>query len=136
MKRSSRCAAKRRTPKTFFPDPEGECTHAVCARLAQLLPPRPSEIGRSGQHVPDATRYLSNPKRYIFAQVVLQEGRHRQIRRMCDLMGLKVTALKRVRIGPVMLGSLKVGCWDVVPAVLERQLWQNEGPKATVTRRP
>lgn len=42
---------------------------------------------------------------------VLREGRKRQIRRMCDLVGLKVTGLKRVRIGSVKLGKLPVGQW-------------------------
>jgi len=42
---------------------------------------------------------------------VLQEGRKRQIRRMCELVGLKVTGLKRVRIGKVKLGELPVGKW-------------------------
>ena len=41
----------------------------------------------------------------------LREGRKRQIRRMCELVGLTVTALKRVRTGGVPLGSLPVGKW-------------------------
>lgn len=42
---------------------------------------------------------------------VLKEGRKRQIRRMCELVGLRVTGLKRVRIGGVMLGDLPPGRW-------------------------
>lgn len=42
---------------------------------------------------------------------ILQEGKKRQIRRMCELVGLKVTALKRVRIGKVKLGDLPQGQW-------------------------
>jgi len=42
---------------------------------------------------------------------ILQEGKKRQIRRMCELVGLKVTGLKRVRIGKVKLGDLPVGQW-------------------------
>ena len=41
----------------------------------------------------------------------LREGRKRQIRRMCELVGLGVTGLKRVRIGSVLLGPLPVGQW-------------------------
>lgn len=41
----------------------------------------------------------------------LQEGKNRQIRRMCEQVGLKVTGLKRVRIGRVKLGDLPVGQW-------------------------
>jgi len=42
---------------------------------------------------------------------VLREGRKRQIRRMCELVGLTVTGLKRVRSGGVPLGPLPVGQW-------------------------
>jgi len=42
---------------------------------------------------------------------VLREGKKRQIRRMCEQVGLKVVGLKRVRIGRVMLGHLPPGQW-------------------------
>ena len=42
---------------------------------------------------------------------VLVEGRNRQIRRMCELVGLDVSDLVRVRIGPVKLGDLREGKW-------------------------
>ena len=41
----------------------------------------------------------------------LREGKKRQIRRMCDMVGLKVVGLKRVRIGKVKLGNLPEGQW-------------------------
>ena len=42
---------------------------------------------------------------------VLREGRKRQIRRMCELVGLSVVGLTRVRTGSVVLGALPVGHW-------------------------
>lgn len=42
---------------------------------------------------------------------ILREGRKRQIRRMCELVGLRVTGLKRVRIGKIVLGRLGEGQW-------------------------
>ena len=42
---------------------------------------------------------------------VLQQGKKRQIRRMCEAVGMQVLGLKRVRIGKVMLGDLPPGCW-------------------------
>jgi 23S rRNA pseudouridine2604 synthase len=42
---------------------------------------------------------------------ILREGRKRQIRRMCELVGLVVTGLKRVRSGNVPLGQLPAGQW-------------------------
>jgi len=44
-------------------------------------------------------------------RVVLREGKKRQIRRMCEAVGFKVLALKRVRIGSVVLGKLPLGQW-------------------------
>lgn len=42
---------------------------------------------------------------------VLREGKKRQIRRMCEAVGLQVLGLKRVRIGRVKLGNLPPGQW-------------------------
>jgi 23S rRNA pseudouridine2604 synthase len=42
---------------------------------------------------------------------VLREGKKRQIRRMCEAVGLRVLGLKRVRIGAVLLGALPAGQW-------------------------
>ncbi len=41
----------------------------------------------------------------------LYEGRNRQIRRMCDAVGLRVSRLRRVAIGTLTLGDLPVGRW-------------------------
>jgi 23S rRNA pseudouridine2604 synthase len=42
---------------------------------------------------------------------ILREGKKRQIRRMCEMVGLRVTGLKRVRVGKLMLGKLPEGKW-------------------------
>jgi 23S rRNA pseudouridine2604 synthase len=47
---------------------------------------------------------------------VLREGKKRQIRRMCEIVGLKVLGLKRVRIGRIALGDLPVGQWRYLRA--------------------
>lgn len=44
----------------------------------------------------------------------LHEGRNRQIRRMCDLVGLSVKDLFRVRVGPLRLGGLREGKWRAI----------------------
>ncbi|MCF8177968.1 MAG: pseudouridine synthase, partial [Sulfuritalea sp.] len=53
----------------------------------------------------------ANPDQLRF---VLTEGRKRQIRRMCEQVGLRVTGLKRVRIGQVRLGDLPLGHWRLL----------------------
>jgi 23S rRNA pseudouridine2604 synthase len=47
---------------------------------------------------------------------ILREGKKRQIRRMCEAVGLKVLGLKRVRIGQVKLGDLPAGIWRYLGA--------------------
>jgi 23S rRNA pseudouridine2604 synthase len=47
---------------------------------------------------------------------VLTEGKKRQVRRMCELVGLEVKGLKRVRIGKLMLGKLPEGQWRFLEA--------------------
>ena len=42
---------------------------------------------------------------------ILRQGKKRQIRRMCELVGLRVEGLKRIRIGQVTLGNLQQGQW-------------------------
>ena len=54
-----------------------------------------------------------NPEQLRF---VLREGRKRQIRRMCEQVGLSVTGLKRIRIGQVTLGHLPLGQWRYLAA--------------------
>lgn len=47
---------------------------------------------------------------------ILKEGKKRQIRRMCELVGLHVVGLKRIRIGTIMLGDLPTGKWRYLSA--------------------
>ncbi len=65
-------------------------------------------LSLDGQALKHAKVEWQNPEQLRF---VLHEGKKRQIRRMCELVGLKVVGLKRVRIGKVMLGHLPVGQW-------------------------
>ena len=65
-------------------------------------------LSLDGQALKHAKVEWQNPEQLRF---VLHEGKKRQIRRMCEQVGLKVVGLKRVRIGKVMLGHLPVGQW-------------------------
>ena len=57
-------------------------------------------------------------------QITIYEGRNRQIRKMCDALGLDVARLKRIQIGSIKLGMLKPGDW--------RNLTDDEVHKLTV----
>jgi 23S rRNA pseudouridine2604 synthase len=65
-------------------------------------------LSLDGKQLKPATVSWQNEDQLRF---VLREGKKRQIRRMCELVGLKVTGLKRVRIGRVKLGDLPQGQW-------------------------
>ena len=65
-------------------------------------------LSLDGQALLPAQVDWQNPEQLRF---VLKEGKKRQIRRMCEQVGLFVTGLKRVRIGHVTLGHLPIGQW-------------------------
>ena len=75
---------------------------------ARDLAPLRHGLELDGQPLRPAVVEVMNEDQLRF---VLREGRKRQIRRMCDLVGLEVVGLKRVRIGGVMLGHLPLGAW-------------------------
>jgi 23S rRNA pseudouridine2604 synthase len=70
-------------------------------------------ISLDGQPLKRAQVEWQNPEQLRF---VLKEGKKRQIRRMCEAVGLYVTGLKRVRIGNIKLGQLPVGQWRYLGA--------------------
>jgi len=47
---------------------------------------------------------------------ILREGGNRQIRRMCEMVGLEVVDLIRVRVGPIKLDNLPEGKWRIITA--------------------
>lgn len=65
-------------------------------------------LSLDGRALKPAKVSRSEPQRLRF---VLTEGRNRQIRRMCEAVGLTVADLLRVRIGPLELGALPEGKW-------------------------
>ncbi len=66
------------------------------------------------------------PERSVVS-VTLYEGRNREIRRMCEQLGLEVMRLKRVAIGTVKLGMLPVGKWRKLTPKEVRALVQASG---------
>jgi 23S rRNA pseudouridine2604 synthase len=65
-------------------------------------------LSLDGRALKPAQVSWQNPEQLRF---VLREGRKRQIRRMCEQVGLAVTGLKRIRIGQLSLGPLPLGQW-------------------------
>ncbi len=87
--------------KEYLVRVEGRVTETALTRLRHGL-----EL--DGRKLKPARVTQVEPQRLRF---ILKEGRKRQIRRMCDLVGLDVVDLLRIRIGPLNLGDLPEGRW-------------------------
>ncbi|MBQ9978545.1 MAG: rRNA pseudouridine synthase [Clostridia bacterium] len=61
--------------------------------------------------LPVKTEFLSKDDKFTTLRMTLYEGRNRQIRKMCEQVGLKVAKLTRVAIGSIKLGDLQIGKW-------------------------
>ena len=60
---------------------------------------------------PVPTRVRTREPGRAVVEMALHEGKNRQIRRMCEAMGLEVARLRRIAVGPVRLGMLQPGKW-------------------------
>jgi 23S rRNA pseudouridine2604 synthase len=79
------------------------------AQLARLR----HGLALDGKPLKPARVEWQNPEQLRF---VLTEGKKRQIRRMCELVGLHVVGLKRIRMGQVQLGQMPPGQWRYLGA--------------------
>lgn len=100
--------------RVAYAAPTGEITRDV----QRAFPPHQLErlrhgLSLDGQPLKPAQVEWQNPEQLRF---VLTQGKKRQIRRMCEQVGLTVVGLKRIRIGRVVLGSLPVGQWRYLGA--------------------
>lgn len=93
-------------------------------RTAPALVRRGPSVGKRSQPLTELT-------------ITLREGRNRQVRRMCSIVGHPVRELTRVRMGPIALGHLESGRWrDLTPAEVQ-QLQQAAGEnRPPLPRRP
>ena len=65
----------------------------------------------SGVTQPAQVNVVAEEKERTVLEISIQEGKNRQIRKMCEAVGLEVARLKRVSIGLLKLGMLKPGKW-------------------------
>ena len=69
------------------------------------------DIGEERKTLPAQVHVLEKVPGRVVLQITITEGRNRQIRRMCEAVGLEVARLKRMSVGPVRLGMLQPGKW-------------------------
>jgi 23S rRNA pseudouridine2605 synthase len=91
--------------------PRYEVPKAYVARLAKPIGERELKRLRGGVELEDGPAAASEIKRLgeREIEIVLREGRNRQVRRMLEAVGNEVVALRRVRFGPLGLGDLEEG---------------------------
>lgn len=117
---------KHKLAKTYWVQVEGEVTAEQLQRLREGV-----ELN-DGMTLPAEARALDEPSLWprnppvrfrksvptCWLELVIREGRNRQVRRMTAAVGLPTLRLVRVRIGPWSLDGLQPGEWREVPAHL------------------
>ena len=120
---------KFKLPKTYWVQVEGEVTAEQLQRLREGV-----ELN-DGMTLPAEARQLDEPELWprnppvrfrksvptSWLELVIREGRNRQVRRMTAAVGLPTLRLVRVRIGPWALDGLQPGQWREVPAQMPRR---------------
>ncbi len=100
-------------PKYYNVRIEGVVTDEQLEKLSSPMMIDETEIR------PVAVTVLEKDDTHTTLQMELYEGRNRQIRKMCEQVELKIIRLKRIAIGEIPLGSLKLGKWRyLTPAEL------------------
>jgi 23S rRNA pseudouridine2605 synthase len=119
-------------PRVYLVTVRGRVTHTEAAQLT------------TGVMAPDrlrarkaTIRKASNRESHLVIE--LDEGKNREVRRLCDAIGHEVTALRRVQVGGLTLGTLASGQWRVVPSdevrhAFPRYFARNKLPSARARR--
>jgi pseudouridine synthase len=93
-----------RVPKTYLVKVHTLIGDELVARLAQGL-----EMKRGDWARPHSVRRVEDRGKHSWLEIVLTEGKNREVRRLLETVGLKVLKLVRTRIGPCTLEGLQVG---------------------------
>lgn len=95
-----------RIPKTYLVKVSGLLPDDVIARLNSGVEMKRGDFAR-----PESVRRIEDRGKYTRLEVVLTEGKNREVRRMIEAVGFKVLKLVRTRIGTLTLEGLEVGKW-------------------------
>lgn len=82
-----------------------------------------------GTTAPAEVRLVESSPKKAWISVTVAEGKNRQVRRMCDAVGLPVEKLERVAYGPLRLGKLPPGAWRYLEPEEVDRLHRHSGPE-------
>jgi pseudouridine synthase len=103
-------------PKTYLVKANALLSEEVLARLNAGV-----EMQRGDFAQPLSVRRREDRGKYTWLEVVLTEGKNREVRRMIEAVGFRVLKLVRTHIGPLTLAGLEVGKWrELTPAEVAR----------------
>lgn len=104
-------------PKTYLVKANMLVSDEVLAQLARGI-----ELKRGDWARPQSVRRVEDRGKYSWLEIVLTEGKNREVRRLLEAVGLATLKLVRTRIGPCTMEGLQVGKWrDLLPS--ERSLF-------------
>jgi len=120
-------------PKTYLVKASALLDDEVIARLNAGV-----EMKRGDWAAPLSVRRREDRGKYTWLDVVLTEGKNREVRRMIEVVGFKVLKLVRTHIGPLTLEGLQVGKWRELTTaeVASLRRGENRRPKADGSRPP
>jgi pseudouridine synthase len=93
-------------PKTYLVKANTLVSDEILARMSEGL-----ELRRGDWARPQSVRRVEDRGKYTWLEIVLTEGKNREVRRLLEAVGLKVLKLVRTRIGPCTLEGLQTGKW-------------------------
>ena len=109
-------------------NPEHEVSKTYQVKASTLLTDEQVEQLRRGVELKDGptrpaeVQRLRDGPKHTFLEITIHEGRNRQVRRMLEAVGSKVSKLVRTAIGPIRIGDLPIGKWRHLKAEELRQL--------------
>jgi 23S rRNA pseudouridine2605 synthase len=112
-------------PKTYLVKASALLTDQQLEQLAKGV-----ELN-DGPTLPATVRRIRDSAKFTFLELVITEGRNRQVRRMIEALDAKVLKLVRVRLGPLTLEGLRVGEWRDLTATEVAQLLKSGHIKGT-----
>ena len=95
-----------KVPKTYLVKANGILSDETIGKLNAGV-----EMKRGDRASPTSVRRIEDRGKYSRLEVVLTEGKNREVRRMIEAVGFKVLKLVRTRLGPLTLAGLEIGKW-------------------------